>query len=81
MLHGVHVNYSPKYVKLARILHDKIEACHYQQGEKLPAAGLSTEHQVSERVVRHALETLAANRYVWLPGAFTVYVVTSNPDT
>ena len=76
MLHDMDADYSPQYVKLARILRDKIKAGEYQHGARLPADTLAAEHQVSVRVAWHALEMLAANRYVHQPGRFASYTVT-----
>ena len=39
-------------------------------------AGLAHEYGVSVRVAWHALEMLAANRYVHQPGRFAPYTVT-----
>lgn len=76
MLHDMDADYTPQYVKLARILRDKIESRQYQQGHPLPAAELAGEHGVSVRVVCHALEMLAANKYVHRSGNFSPYLVT-----
>jgi DNA-binding GntR family transcriptional regulator len=76
MLHDIDADYTPQYVKLARILRDKIEAGQYQRGDILPAADLAHEHGVSVRVARNALAMLAANRYVSCPGTFSSYNVT-----
>jgi hypothetical protein len=38
MLHDMDADYSPQYVKLARILRDKIKAGQYPQGTRLPPA-------------------------------------------
>jgi DNA-binding GntR family transcriptional regulator len=76
MLHDMDADYTPQYVKLARILRDKIESRQYRRGHPLPAAELADEHEVSVRVVCHALEMLAANRYVRRPRNFSAYVVT-----
>jgi len=76
MLHDMDADYSPQYVKLARILRDKIKAGQYSHGARLPAGALAAEHQVSVRVAWHALEMLAANRYVDRPGRFGCYTVT-----
>jgi DNA-binding GntR family transcriptional regulator len=75
MLHDMDADYSPQYVKLARILRDKIKAGAYQHGVKLPAATLAAEHQVSVDVALHALEMLEANRYVKRPRSFGPYAV------
>jgi DNA-binding GntR family transcriptional regulator len=75
MLHDIDADYSPQYVKLARILRDKIESGEYDQGDILPAADLAREYNVSMRVTYSALSMLAANRYVSRPGAVTSYSV------
>jgi DNA-binding GntR family transcriptional regulator len=76
MLHDMDADYSPQYVKLARILREKITSGEYQHDDPLPAAQLATEHKVSVRVVLQAMDMLAANRYVHRPGRFACYVVT-----
>jgi len=75
MLHDIDADYSPQYIKLARVLRDKIESRKYDRGDILPAADLAREHKVSIRVTYAALAMLAANRYVDRPGAFTSYSV------
>lgn len=75
MLHDIDADYSPQYVKLARILRDKIESGEYKRGDAMPASGLAQEHQVSVRVVWNALSMLAANRYVNHSGDFQSYRV------
>ena len=76
MLHDIDADYSPQYVKLARILRNKIQSGEYQPGYVLPAARLADEYKVSVRVTHSALAMLAANRYVGCPGAFSSYSVT-----
>ena len=76
MLHDMDADYSPQYVKLARILRDKIQTGQYPHSTRLPAAALAAEHQVSIRVAWHALEMLAANRYIDRLGRFAPYTVT-----
>ena len=76
MLHDMDADYSPQYVKLARILRDKIESGDYKHGDPLPAASLASEYGVSVRVAWHALAMLAANSYVRRPGTFASYRVT-----
>src|SRR5262249_49121189 len=76
MLHDIDADYSPQYVKLARILRGKIESGQYRRGDSLPAAELASQHKVSIRVTCNALAMLAANRYVSRPGAFRSYSVT-----
>ena len=76
MLHDIDADYSPQYVKLARILRSRIESGDYHQGDILPAAEFAREFKVSIRVTRNALTMLAANRYVSRPGSFTSYIVT-----
>ena len=75
MLHDIDADYSPQYVKLARVLRDKIESGHYRWGDILPAADLASQYQVSVRVTCNALAMLAANRYVSRPGPFRSYRV------
>jgi DNA-binding GntR family transcriptional regulator len=76
MLNDIDADYSPQYVKLARILRDKITSGQYKHGDPLAASGLASEHKVSVRVAWHALETLAANRYIGRAGDFKPYHVT-----
>jgi DNA-binding GntR family transcriptional regulator len=76
MLNDIDADYSPQYVKLARILRAKIESGHYQHGDDIPSADLAREYNVTPRVVWHALAMLAANRYVHRPGNFACYSVT-----
>ena len=75
MHHDIDADYSPQYVKLARILRDKIEADEYQPGDILPAADLARQYEVSIRVTCAALAMLAANRYISRPGGFASYRV------
>jgi DNA-binding GntR family transcriptional regulator len=76
MLHDIDADYTPQYVKLARVLRDKIESGQYKQGDTFRAADLAREHAVSVKVAWNALAMLAANRYVTRPGNFTSYAVT-----
>jgi DNA-binding GntR family transcriptional regulator len=76
MLNDMDADYSPQYVKLARILRYKIESGQHKHGDTLPAADLVQEYGVSVRVAWHALAMLAANRYVHQSGRFTPYTVT-----
>ena len=62
MLHDIDADYSPQYVKLARLLRGKIEFGEYGQGDILPAADLAYEYKVSIRVIYAALAMLAPNR-------------------
>jgi len=80
MHHDINADYTPQYVKLARILRDKIESGEYKHGDALPASDLAHEHRVSVGVAWHALAMLAANRYVNLPGDFKSYRVIWPPD-
>ena len=75
MLHDIDADYSPQYVKLARLLRDKIVAGEYRRGDILPAADLASQYNVSVRVTCNALAMLAANRYVSRPGPFKSYAV------
>ena len=76
VLNDMDADYSPQYVKLARIVRDKITAGEHPHGTRLPAGTLAAEHRVSVHVAWHALEMLAANRYVSRPGRFGAYAVT-----
>ena len=76
MLHDIDADYTPQYVKLARILRDKIESGHYQRGDALPGADLAREHGISIKIAWSALAMLAANRYVTRRGKFSSYYVT-----
>jgi DNA-binding GntR family transcriptional regulator len=73
MLHDIDADYSPQYVKLARVLRKKIESGEYHPGDILPGADLAHEFKVSVRVTYSALAMLAANRYVSRSGAFRPY--------
>ena len=75
MFHDIDADYSPQYVKLARVLRGKIESGEYQRGDILPGADLAHDYNVSIRVTDAALAMLAANRYVSRPGTFTSYRV------
>ena len=76
MLNDIDADYSPQYVKLARIVRAKIETGQYGRGTRLPAITLAAEHEVSVRVATHALEMLEANRYVQRPRSTGPYTVT-----
>jgi DNA-binding GntR family transcriptional regulator len=72
----IDADYSPQYVKLARILRAKIEAGEYKHGTSIPAASLMREHKVSKQVALNALAMLAANRYLDSPASSRPYRVT-----
>jgi DNA-binding GntR family transcriptional regulator len=76
MLHDMDADYSPQYVKLARVIRDKITSGEYRHGDSLPATRLASEYEVSVGVVWHAMSMLAANRYAHRPSNFASYVVT-----
>jgi DNA-binding GntR family transcriptional regulator len=76
MLNDMDADYTPQYIKLARVLRCEIESGQFQRGDTLPAADLAREHGVSIKVAWNALAMLAANRYVIRPGNFTPYTVT-----
>ena len=67
MIHDLDADYSPQYVKLARILRDKIKAGDLRRHEPLPGPNLASEYGVSVRVAHAALAMLDANRYVTRP--------------
>jgi DNA-binding GntR family transcriptional regulator len=81
MLNDIDADYTPQYVKLARILRDRIESGQYKPGDPVSAAGLAGDHEVSMQVARAALAMLAANRYVGRQGRSGSYHVTwqANP--
>jgi DNA-binding GntR family transcriptional regulator len=64
MLHDIDADYSPQYVKLARIIRDKIESGEYERLDAIPAAGLAGAYGVSIGVAYAALAMLGANSYV-----------------
>ena len=70
---SIDADYSPQYVKLARVLRDKIESGQYRRGDSMPAAELAGQYKVSVRVTCNALAMLAANRYLSRPGPFSSY--------
>jgi hypothetical protein len=72
MSHDMDADYSPQYVKLARMVRDKIKADEYKHLALLPAR----EYDMSIRVASVALAMLAANRYVSRSGGFASYRVT-----
>jgi DNA-binding GntR family transcriptional regulator len=76
MLNDMDADYSPQYIKLARILRTKIESGRYRHGDGLPSSDLAREYEVSPGVACHALALLAANRYVDRSGNFRSYSVT-----
>jgi hypothetical protein len=47
MHNDIDADYSPQYVKLARIIRAKIESGEYNRGDPVPAAGLAREHKIS----------------------------------
>jgi DNA-binding transcriptional MocR family regulator len=79
MHNDIDADYSPQYVKLARIIRSKIESGDFKRGDAIPATGLAREHEVSTRVARAALAMLAANRYVAHADPFKPYHVTWTP--
>ena len=64
MLHDIDADYSPQYVKLARIIRDKIESGECKRTEAIPATRLAGAYGVSMQVAYAALAKLGANRYV-----------------
>lgn len=76
MHNDIDADYSPQYVKLARIIRAKIESGEYKRGDLITAAVLSREHEISKRVAWAALAMLAANKYLARPASFKAYHVT-----
>lgn len=64
MLHDMDADYSPQYVKLARIVRDKIKVGRYKHGDPIRASDLVQEYKVSRQVAWASLAMLAANRYL-----------------
>ena len=79
MLNDIDADYSPQYVKLARILRGKITSGEYPHGARLFGVVLGREHGVSAHVALQALEMLAANRYVDRTSGNRPYCVTWEP--
>jgi DNA-binding GntR family transcriptional regulator len=75
MLHDMDADYTPQYVKLARLIRGNIESGELGDLAPLPAADLAAEYGVSVRVACVALAMLAANRYVTRTGTFVPYHV------
>jgi DNA-binding GntR family transcriptional regulator len=75
MHNDIDADYSPQYIKLARIVRGKIESGAYKRGDPVLSAGLAREHGVSMLVARTALAMLAANRYVGRSGSSGAYRV------
>ena len=76
MHNDIDADYSPQYVKLARILRAKIQSGAYQHGHALPSTVLAREYEVSRPVAQHALAVLAASRYIARRGRSGPYKVT-----
>jgi hypothetical protein len=76
MLDDIDADYSPQYVKLARIIRTKIESGEYKHCDPIPAVALVQEHMVSMQVAWRSLAVLAANRYLTRPAPFKPYRVT-----
>jgi DNA-binding GntR family transcriptional regulator len=76
ILFDMDADYSPQYVKLARVLRDKITSGALKRSDAVPASGLAAEYAVSVGVAYAALEMLEANCYVTRPKRFQCYRVT-----
>jgi hypothetical protein len=76
MLHDIDADYSPQYVKLARIIRDKIESGAYERMDAVPAAVLADGYGVSMQVAYAALAMLSPNRYVCRMRGLKSYRVT-----
>jgi hypothetical protein len=64
MLNDMDADYSPQYVKLARILRGKIKTGELGRFAILRASDLATDYHVSAQVAYATLDMLAANRYI-----------------
>jgi DNA-binding GntR family transcriptional regulator len=76
MLHDIDADYSPQYIKLARIIRGKIESGEYKRLDAIPASVVSDRYGVSIRVAYAALAILAANRWVGRVSGLKSYRVT-----
>jgi hypothetical protein len=76
MHNDMDADYSPQYVKLARILRSKIESGEYKRMDAIPAASVADAYHVSMQVTYAALEMLAANKYVGRSHGVKPYRVT-----
>jgi hypothetical protein len=74
----IDADYSPQYVKLARVLRGKITSGELSRSATLRACDLATGYGVSAPVAGAALEMLAANRYVARPERTRHYRVTGD---
>jgi hypothetical protein len=64
MLNDMDADYSPQYVKLARILRGKIKTGELGRFATLRGSDLASDYHVSAQVAYATLEMLAANRYI-----------------
>jgi DNA-binding GntR family transcriptional regulator len=72
----IDADYSPQYVRLARIVRAAIVAGGYRHGERVTAAALAGRYRVSNGVALAALAMLAANGYMGRPAEAGAYRVT-----
>ena len=75
----IDADYAPQYVKLARILRDRIEFGRLGRFTVIRAADLNDEFGVSAQVAYATLEMLTANSYLDRPGNSRCYRVTWDP--
>jgi hypothetical protein len=76
----IDADYSPQYVKLTRILRDKIRDGVIRRSSTLRARDLAGQYGVSVEVARATLNMLCDNSYVERPQRFRPYKVTGNSD-
>lgn len=77
MPNDLDADYSPAFIKLARLLRDQIRSGEYKPGDELPPSNsLARDHGISRRTALHALEVLAANKFVTRTSEFRPYQVT-----
>ena len=80
MPNDMDADYSPAFIKLARLLRDQIRSGEYKHGDELPPSNsLAQDHGISRRTALHALEVLAANKYVTRTSESRPYRVTWTP--
>jgi hypothetical protein len=73
MLNDIEGDYSPEYIKFARIIRDKITSGELSRSATLLATNLVAEYHVSAQVAYAVLGMLATNRYIARPEGARFY--------
>jgi len=77
MPNDLDADYSPAFIKLARLQRTQIRSGEYNPGDELPpSTSLARDHGISRRTALHALEVLEANKYVTRTSESRPYRVT-----